>query len=105
ARIVLADASSLASVAERERGSGHSVVVLAPGTPALSSGIEQIRVPETLGEYARVLYRTLREVDRRQFDVAAVPIQTPSRSRLAGWGLAIGDRLPRAAAAKLDQQP
>src|SRR5215475_156663 len=100
ARIVLADASSLASVAERERGSGHSVVVLAPGTPALSSGIEQIRVPETLGEYARVLYRTLREVDRRQFDVAVVQIQP-----LSGLGLAIRDRLTRAAAAKLDQQP
>ena len=100
ARIVLADASSLASVAERERGSGHSVVVLAPGTPALSSGIEQIRVPETLAEYARVLYRTLREVDRRQFDVAVVQIQP-----LSGLGLAIRDRLTRAAAAKLDQQP
>jgi len=100
ARILLADSSRLASLAERERRKGHSVVVLSPGMPSLPNGIAHIRVPEALEEYARVLYRTLREVDRRRFDVAIA--QSPP---LTGLGLAIQDRLTRAAAANFDQEP
>lgn len=100
ARILLADSSTLASLAERERSRGHSVVVLAPGTPALPQGVAQIPVPDALEAYARVLYRTLREVDLRRFDVAIAQIPPAS-----GLGLAIRDRLTRAAAPDSDQEP
>jgi L-threonylcarbamoyladenylate synthase len=93
-RIVIAEHSELAAAAELERRKGHAVVVVAPEGFSLPAGLAHLPVPERLEEYAQVLYRTLREVDRQHFDVAIfwVPPAT-------GLGLAIRDRLARAAGA------
>lgn len=94
ARIVIPEHSELAAAAELERRKGHAVVVVAPEGFAVPDGLAHLPVPESLEEYAQVLYRTLREVDRQHFDVAVfwVPQAT-------GLGLAIRDRLARAAGA------
>jgi L-threonylcarbamoyladenylate synthase len=93
-RIVIAEHSELAAAAELERRKGHAVVVVAPKGFPVPAGLAHLLVPERLEEYAQLLYRTLREVDRQHFDVAVfwVPQAT-------GLGLAIRDRLARAAGA------
>lgn len=74
------------------QGSGAKVAVLAPRGVPVPPGVTSFEAPDDDG-YARQLYATLREVDARGFDVVlAVP---PSES---GVGLAVIDRLRRAAA-------
>ncbi len=67
--------------------------MLATGPPsALPADVIVLDAPEDVDEYARVLYARLREADRRGVDVLlAVP--PPD----AGLGVAVGDRLRRAA--------
>jgi L-threonylcarbamoyladenylate synthase len=69
------------------------VAVLAPvPVPALPAAVVVLDGPADSDEYARVLYARLREADRRGVDVLlAVP--PPD----AGVGVAVGDRLRRAA--------
>ncbi len=82
ARVELVSAATLEARAEGLRAQGHTVGVLA--------------TPHDAAEYARTLYRQLRDLDRRGVDVilAVTPPDT------AGIGAAVADRLRRAAAAR-----
>lgn len=72
---------------------GRRVVVLGDAASAkLPSRLEILPLPDSLADVARSLYDTLREVDRRGFDVALVTLPPDE-----GLGLAIADRLRRAA--------
>ena len=62
---------------EHSSGTGHVVLL----------------VPESMAEYGRTIYELLREFDRRGCDVIVASL--PPRE---GLGLAIADRLRRAAA-------
>ena len=81
ARVELVRADELDARAGCLRAAGLNVGVLA--------------APDDVGEYARGLYRELRELDRRRVDVilAVAPADTE------GIGAAVADRLRRAAAA------
>lgn len=97
ATVLVVDREDLAARATALRAAGQRVAVLAPGSvPALAADVVVLDAPADSDEYARVLYARLREVDRRGVDVLlAVP---PPDS---GVGIAVGDRLRRAAG--LDQ--
>jgi L-threonylcarbamoyladenylate synthase len=82
ARVELAPAGELAALAERLRADGLTVGLLAaPADPT---------------EYARVLYRRLRELDEAGVDVILAAL--PADADGAGIGAAVADRLRRAAA-------
>jgi L-threonylcarbamoyladenylate synthase len=93
ATVLVLDRDDLASRATALSGAGQRVAVLAPGSvPPLPPDVVVLDAPADSDEYARVLYARLREVDRRGGDVLlAVP--PPD----AGIGVAVGDRLRRAA--------
>lgn len=96
ARVLLVEADDVVTEARRLQAKGRRVGVLLPPARARpdTSGIGHvvISVPESLEEYARQLYDILRELDRRgcEIIVASLPAEE-------GAGLAIADRLRRAA--------
>jgi L-threonylcarbamoyladenylate synthase len=74
-------------------GAGRRIVVLGqPELANLPARAESLPLPDSLADVARSLYETLREVDRRGFDVALVTLPPDE-----GLGSAIADRLRRAA--------
>jgi L-threonylcarbamoyladenylate synthase len=77
---------------EISRRPANRIVVIAPESVALPSGIKRLAVPEDAAGFARVLYARLREADEAGDVILAVP---PPES---GLGLAVRDRLKRAAA-------
>jgi L-threonylcarbamoyladenylate synthase len=91
--VLVVDRDDLAPRATALLAADHRVAVLAPGpVPPLPADVVVLDGPADSDEYARVLYARLREVDRRGVDVLlAVP--PPD----AGVGVAVGDRLRRAA--------
>ncbi len=92
AQVVLVEAEQAAEQAQRFGAEGRRVGVLAPeALPALDP---QLALPAagSPAEYARVLYRRLREADERGLDVLLVVPPEPE-----GIGLAVRDRLQRAA--------
>lgn len=96
ARVVLADAATAAEVAAglvaRDEG---RVGLLAPGvTDGLSAEVIELEPAGTPEEYARLLYARLRQADRLRIDwlVCVPPVAR-------GVGVAVRDRLARAAAA------
>jgi L-threonylcarbamoyladenylate synthase len=93
ATVLVVDRDDLAPRATALLAADQRVAVLAPGpVPALPADVVVLDGPADSDEYARVLYARLREVDRRGVDVLlAVP--PPD----AGVGVAVGDRLRRAA--------
>jgi len=93
ATVLVVDRDDLAPRATALLAADQRVAVLAPGpVPALPAAVVVLDGPADSDEYARVLYARLREVDRRGVDVLlAVP--PPD----AGVGVAVGDRLRRAA--------
>jgi L-threonylcarbamoyladenylate synthase len=93
ATVLVVDRDDLAPRATALLAADQRVAVLAPGpVPALPADVVVLDGPADSDEYARVLYARLREVDRRGVDVVlAVP--PPD----AGVGVAVGDRLRRAA--------
>jgi L-threonylcarbamoyladenylate synthase len=93
ATVLVVDRQDLADRATALLAAGKRVAVLAPDPiPALSGDVVVLDAPGNAEEYARVLYARLREADRRGVDVLlAVP---PPDS---GVGVAVGDRLRRAA--------
>jgi L-threonylcarbamoyladenylate synthase len=93
ATVLVVDRDDLAARATALLAADQRVAVLAPGpVPALPADVVVLDGPADSDEYARVLYARLREVDRRGVDVLlAVP--PPD----AGVGVAVGDRLRRAA--------
>ncbi|MFZ5445389.1 MAG: L-threonylcarbamoyladenylate synthase [Myxococcota bacterium] len=78
--------------ATRRRDAGHRVVAMAPADASLPEGVQHLVVPADDAGFARVLYARLREADERGDLILAVP---PPES---GLGLAVRDRLRRAAA-------
>jgi L-threonylcarbamoyladenylate synthase len=91
--VLVVDRDDLAPRATALLAADQRVAVLAPGpVPPLPADVVVLDGPADSDEYARVLYARLREVDRRGVDVLlAVP--PPD----AGVGVAVGDRLRRAA--------
>ncbi|MBI2923457.1 MAG: threonylcarbamoyl-AMP synthase [Planctomycetes bacterium] len=101
AKVVLAKADDLVREGDRLRAKGKKVAILTnvmPPEPPI--GIETILLPVGLAEMARGLYEALREVDRRGFDTVVVSVP-PS----VGLGLAVADRLEKAAGPKTAEEP
>ena len=93
AKVVVSTRSDLVRTADRLRARGLKVAILTNEVPDRAPlGIETILLPVSLAEMARGLYDALREVDRRGFD--AVVVSVPPA---IGLGLAVADRLERAA--------
>jgi L-threonylcarbamoyladenylate synthase len=94
ARVEVVTAASVVARADALLGEGCTVAVLAPGAQAgLPDRAVELEPAGGPDEYARLLYGRLRQVDRLGIDVLlAVP---PAE---VGVGIAVGDRLRRAAA-------
>lgn len=94
AQVVLVEAAAIPDTAHALLAVGRRVGVLLPAeeTESLADDITVLPVPRSLEDYAHALFRLLREFDERGCDVivASVPPAT-------GIGLAIADRLQRAA--------
>ena len=92
AEVVIVQPNELAARATDLAAQGRRVVTLCdPSSVPLPAGIECLPLPDSPNDAARSLYDTLREVDRRGFDVAVVSL--PPEQHI---GLAIADRLRRA---------
>jgi L-threonylcarbamoyladenylate synthase len=93
ARVAIVDEACLAERASAEQSRGARTVVLCCDCRVPQpAGFERLPLPDSLGDLAQSLYATLREVDRRGFDLALVVLPPE-----AGLGAAIADRLRRAA--------
>jgi L-threonylcarbamoyladenylate synthase len=93
ATVLVVDRPELAERARALVAAGELVAVLASApVPGLPAEVTVLDAPANGEEYARVLYARLREADRRGVDVllAVLPPDT-------GVGVAVGDRLRRAA--------
>lgn len=85
-------------VAGQVRGlleAGIRVAVLGPESLAIPKGVKRLTVPQDPAALARGLYSLLRELDTLDVDVGVMTL--PSRE---GLGLAIADRILRAAASR-----
>lgn len=93
AEIVLVAAHEISKTAADLIAASRRVVVLGdPASANLPSRLDILPLPDSLADVAHSLYETLREVDRLGFDVALVTLPPDE-----GLGLAIADRLRRAA--------
>ena len=94
ARVILVEPDELVGEAQRLQAQGCRVGALLPPAFEHSSGAGHVvlLVPKSTAEYARKIYELLREFDRRGCDV--IVASSPPRE---GLGLAIADRLRRAA--------
>ena len=100
ARVVLTSAHTLAAQATALQAEGLRVAVLIhPEQLAVPADVTTFALSDTPEEVARVLYTTLREIDRQGFD--AILVCPPPET---GLGLAIADRLRRAAAPRHGQE-
>jgi len=93
ARVVVVEQDALADAAREELASGARVGVLAAKLPdGLPEASVVLGTPPDAEEYARTLYASLRDADRRALDVvlAVAPAEL-------GVGAAVADRLRRAA--------
>jgi len=93
AGLVLTTPQALADEVAQRLQWGASVAVLSAGGQSLPPGARHFALPEDPAEAARTLYATLRQIDEQRFDVI-VAVLPPE----AGLGLAVRDRLTRAAA-------
>lgn len=93
AGLVLTTAEQVADEAARRQLSGAAVAVLSAHPTALPPGVRHFPLPSDPAEAARLLYATLREIDEAGFGVVVAVLPTE-----AGLGLAVRDRLTRAAA-------
>ncbi|HEX9505099.1 MAG TPA: Sua5 family C-terminal domain-containing protein, partial [Acidimicrobiia bacterium] len=93
ARVVLVADEHLASRAAAEIAAGQRVGVLASKPPDfLDDAVVVVGTPADADEYARTLYRNLRDADERGLDVVLAVVPTD-----VGIGAAVADRLRRAA--------
>jgi L-threonylcarbamoyladenylate synthase len=92
AGLLLVAPDGLVAAASERAESGAKVAVLSAAPLNLPAGAERIEIPAAPAEYARVLYATLRALDERGFDVVVASLPEE-----AGLGLAVRDRLTRAA--------
>ena len=93
AGVVLAEPSEVAARVAALRAQGRSVGVLGPPTLPLPPEVPRYDVPEDPAGAARLLYMRLREADLRGHDVLVACLP-----RAEGLGIAVRDRLARAAA-------
>jgi L-threonylcarbamoyladenylate synthase len=93
AGVELAEPAQVRARVEALRAGGQSVGVLGPAGLSLPADVPRYDVPEEPAEAARVLYARLREADARGHDVLVACLP-----RSEGLGVAIRDRLTRAAA-------
>ncbi|MBS1153157.1 MAG: hypothetical protein H6Q89_4855, partial [Myxococcaceae bacterium] len=93
AGLVLTTQDKLADEAAQRDLWGAAVAVLSAQKPALPPNVRHFPLPSDPADAARVLYATLRQIDEAGYDVivAVLPAE-------AGLGLAVRDRLTRAAA-------
>lgn len=93
AGLVLCSAEDLDAKLRELQGDGRRLAVIAPGRRTLPAGVALFALPEDPTGFARELYATLREIDTQGYEliIAVLPEQT-------GVGLAVHDRLKRAAA-------
>jgi L-threonylcarbamoyladenylate synthase len=99
AKLLIATPSELGARTADLTESGARVGVLAPIGTEIPSATTSILVPAHGSGYAQVLYESLRELDARGVDV--ILVVAPDRE---GLGLAVVDRLSRAAAPRGDQR-
>jgi L-threonylcarbamoyladenylate synthase len=82
------------------RGATVGLVALGPAVGAVAEGVLAVALPADPAAYARVLYRTLHELDDSRVDAIVVEdVPRPGRSPVAvaeAW-LGVADRLARAA--------
>ncbi|MBM7856505.1 L-threonylcarbamoyladenylate synthase [Lentzea nigeriaca] len=92
ARVVLVEPEKVVVEAGLAQESGHRVGVFLPPDFDSVDAHAVVRVPESMAAYARGLYGYLRELDQQGCDliIASLPVE-------AGLGLAIANRLRRAA--------
>lgn len=102
ARVILVERDELVPEAERLAARGERVGVLLPGGSARAPrGACAIAViPDSMAEYARRLYQMLRDFDRRGCSVILASLPAEDE-----FGLAIADRLRRAAGPRGDEGP
>jgi L-threonylcarbamoyladenylate synthase len=93
AGVVLSELADVGSRVEALRAQGQSVGVLGPPSLTLPPGVPRYDVPEEPAGAARVLYLRLREADQQGHDVLVACLP-----RAQGLGIAVRDRLARAAA-------
>ncbi len=93
AGLLVVDAKTLYAEAERRQAEGQKVAALAPRSIAVPAAVHRAEMPEDAEGFARELYGALRQLDAEGFDlvVAALPDEQ-------GLGLAVKDRLLKAAA-------
>lgn len=93
ARVLAAQRDGLGEAIARARAIGGSIAVVCTEDPA-APGVTWIPAPADDAARARSLYQTLRELDAHGHDVAVIELPDAR-----GLGLAIADRIRRAAAA------
>jgi L-threonylcarbamoyladenylate synthase len=93
AGVVLVEPREAVSRTGALRARGQRVAVLGPASLTMHSDIPRFELPEDPAAAARVLYARLREADAEGYDVLVVCLP-----RAEGLGLAVRDRLARAAA-------
>ncbi|MEU7427388.1 L-threonylcarbamoyladenylate synthase [Streptomyces sp. NPDC040750] len=98
ARVVLVEPEKVVAEAELAQEQGHRVGVFLPAsfadTPVRAHAV--VTVPTSMAAYARDLYRFLRELDQQGCDLIVASLPTEE-----GLGLAIANRLRRAAGPRL----
>ncbi|WNG49749.1 threonylcarbamoyl-AMP synthase [Archangium minus] len=93
AGVVLSEPADVVARVEALRAQGRSVGVLGPPSLTLPQGVPRYDVPEDPAGAARALYTRLREADLQGHDVLVACLP-----RAEGLGIAVRDRLARAAA-------
>ncbi|AKJ01443.1 translation factor SUA5 [Archangium gephyra] len=93
AGVVLSEPADVVSRVTSLRARGHNVGVLGPPSLTLPPGVPRYDVPEDPAGAARALYTRLREADEQGHDVLVACLP-----RAEGLGIAVRDRLSRAAA-------
>lgn len=93
AGVVLSEPADVVTRVEALRAQGQSVGVLGPPGLTLPAGVPRYDVPDDPAGAARALYTRLREADERGHDVLVACLP-----RAEGLGIAVRDRLARAAA-------
>ncbi|RKG81043.1 L-threonylcarbamoyladenylate synthase [Corallococcus terminator] len=93
AGVVLAEPSEVSQRVEALRAQGLRVGVLGPASLSLPGDVQRFDVPGEPAQAARVLYARLREADEQGHDVLVACLPLAS-----GLGIAVRDRLSRAAA-------
>ncbi|MFJ9118841.1 L-threonylcarbamoyladenylate synthase [Streptomyces sp. NPDC102394] len=98
ARVVLVEPENVVAEAERAQALGHQVGVFLPSSyaDAALKAHAVVPVPDSMAAYAQGLFGFLRDLDRQGCDliVASLPVEE-------GLGLAIANRLRRAAGPRL----